>query len=650
MRPPEPKALSLSAHTDLGDQVALDRGSVSDLLARCDSEQLIEHLQEQARHAGVRAGGAEVRSWQNSLPVLFRDLVDAGLSDVEVLLEHQLPHSKMRIDVVLCGIHPRTRETSFVFVELKQWSHAAAKLESVVEVEVPNLGMKLHPSEQVRRYCQYFMDHTPALARRPRAVHGIAYLHNARRANVAAGRIDEYGRLFTMDDRAKSVDHLRSLLAADATRDANRDAGDEFLGFEHRPTKPFLTHVAAELKDREQFVLLDDQVVAYEVVLEAVVRSKAAKTRTVVIVMGGPGSGKSVIALSLVAELSRRGVDVAHATGSKSFTLTMRKYGGKGSSRLQGMFKYFNSFVGAEPGDLRVLICDEAHRIRESGVDRFTKKAQRERARRQVEELIDVAGVPVFLLDENQVVRPGEMGSEAEITAAARAAGCEVEIVRLRDQLRCGGSVSYDTWVARLLGIGTEVGPPIPWSAIAGPLDEAMTVTSAPSPAELEKWVQAQQSGDNGVGRLTAGFCWPWSKPVLTPDGPRLVEDVVIGDWRRPWNAKTENKLKVPEVPESSYWATDERGFGQVGCVYTAQGFEYDWSGVIFGPDLVRRDGRWVPNRAVSKDTDLRRADDQHFTALVKNTYKVLLTRGMRGTAVFSTDPETQAFLEEMTS
>ncbi|AHI01009.1 DNA/RNA helicase domain-containing protein [Kutzneria albida] len=589
-----------------------------------------------------------MRSWQNSLPVLFRDLVDAGLGDVEVLLEHQLPHSKMRIDVVLCGIHPRTDETSYVFVELKQWSRAEALLESVVTV--PGLGRKLHPAEQVRCYCQYFLDHTPALADRPRTVHGIAYLHNARRADVASDRIDDYGRLFTLDERAKLVDHLRSVLGVGCRRDVNRTAGDDFLTFEHRPTKAFLKHVAAELQDRKQFVLLDDQKVAYEIVLDAVVRSKAAMTRTAVIVMGGPGSGKSVIALSLVAELARRGVEVAHATGSKAFTKTMRKYGGKGSTRLQGTFKYFNSFMTADPSSLQVLVCDEAHRIRENSVSRFTPKQARDQARRQIDELLAVAAVPVFLLDENQVVRPGEMGTEADIAAAAEAAGCKVEVVRLHDQLRCGGSVSYDTWVARLLGLGGEVGPPIPWSKIAGPLDEGITVTSAPSPAQLEKWVLAQQAED-GTGRLAAGYCWKWSNPVQ-PEGeaPRLVEDVVIGDWRRPWNAKADAKPKVPDVPESDYWATDERGFGQVGCIYTAQGFEYDWSGVIFGPDLVRRDGRWVAIRELSKDPDLRRAGDLHFAALVKNTYKVLLTRGMRGTAVCSTDPETQAFLEEMAS
>jgi hypothetical protein len=158
-----------------------------------------------------------------------------------------------------------------------------------------------------------------------------------------------------------------------------------------------------------------------------------------------------------------------------------------------------------------------------------------------------------------------------------------------------------------------------------------------------------QQAGYGGIARIAAGFCWPWSDPARTADGLRLVDDVRIGDWQRPWNAKADRNKAVQGVPDSDFWATDERGFGQVGCIYTAQGFEYDWSGVIFGPDLVRRDGRWVPNRANSKDPQVKRADDLRFAALIKNTYKVLLTRGMRGTAVYSTDPETQSFLEEMT-
>jgi hypothetical protein len=633
--------------------VALVRGRAADLLREANAGTLPARLNEQAGYVlGTRVGTSEVNSWRRSLPVLLGDLVDASLEDVEVLLEHQLPHSKQRIDVVLCGVHPRDGSSSFVFVELKQWSVAESQLASLVSVSgMP--GHHLHPVEQVRGYCQYVVDHTPALADRPRAVAGVAYLHNACRVDVAGltqYQSSEYGRLFTMDDKARLIDHLRARLDPAAHRDASRHAGDEFLGYAHRPTKPLLTLAAAELQEREQFVLLDEQRVAYDLVMQAVERSRAAQTRTVVIVEGGPGSGKSVIALSLVGALARRGLAVHHATGSKAFTQTMRKYAGRGNPRVGGLFKYFNTYVGCEPRELDVLVCDEAHRIRENGTTRFTPKERRARAGRQIDELLNVATVPVFLLDENQTVRPGEMGSLREIDAAARALGCAVEVVRLQDQLRCGGSVSYDTWVARLLGLSGTTEPPIPWSKLAGPLDAGIELAAAASPQALEDWVRNRAEEHGGVARLASGYCWPWSDPVTGPEGqPRLADDVRIGAWQRPWNAKSEGRKVVPGVPESNYWATDERGFGQVGCIYTAQGFEYDWSGVIFGPDLVRREGRWEPRRTESKDPAVRRADELHFAALIKNTYKVLLTRGMRGTAVYSTDPETQSFLEEMT-
>ncbi|MGC7102523.1 DNA/RNA helicase domain-containing protein, partial [Amycolatopsis lurida] len=632
--------------------MALIRGRAADLLVEAEAGQLHVRLREQFGYAlGRRAGVNEVTSWQKSLPILLRDLLDAGLGDIEVLLEHQLPHSKQRIDVVLIGAHPRTGDSSFVFVELKQWSRAEVYLAEVLNV--PGLpGRHLHPAEQVRGYCQYLADHTPALADRPRSVHGIAYLHNASRADVLTltqYATSEYGRLFTKDDKAQLTEHLVAVLDPAAERRTNAEAGDEFLGFAHRPTKSLLDLAAREIQDREQFVLLDEQRVAYELVMQAVERSRAAQTRTVVVVEGGPGSGKSVIALSLLGALSRRGLTVNHATGSKAFTQTMRKVAAHRQPRVKSLFKYFNSYVGADPRALDVVICDEAHRIREKGTTRWTKKEYRDRADRQVNELINIATVPVFLLDENQVVRPGEMGSLSEITAAAEALGCEFEVVRLHDQLRCGGSVSYDTWVARLLGLGGDPEPPIAWSKLAGPLDEGITLTSAESPEALESWVLRQQADHGGVARIAAGYCWPWSDPKTGPDGRYLVNDVRIGGWERPWNAKSESTKAVPGVPASDYWATDPKGFDQVGCIYTAQGFEYDWSGVIFGPDLVRRDGMWRPMRSESKDPEVRRADDLHFAALIKNTYKVLLTRGMRGTAVFSTDPETQDFLEEMT-
>jgi DUF2075 family protein len=159
----------------------------------------------------------------------------------------------------------------------------------------------------------------------------------------------------------------------------------------------------------------------------------------------------------------------------------------------------------------------------------------------------------------------------------------------------------------------------------------------------LESWLRGQNPDGADTARIAAGYCWRWSDPAVVDGSKALVDDVVIGEWRRPWNAKPEKP--VPGVPASHFWASDPRGFGQVGCIYTAQGFEYDWSGVILGDDFVRRGGAWAARRDRSFDGQMKKAAEQEFPALVRNTYKVLLTRGMKGTVLYSTDPETQQFL-----
>jgi DUF2075 family protein len=155
----------------------------------------------------------------------------------------------------------------------------------------------------------------------------------------------------------------------------------------------------------------------------------------------------------------------------------------------------------------------------------------------------------------------------------------------------------------------------------------------------LAEKLQARQNA-----RMAAGYCWTWSDP--RPDGS-LVPDARIGDWFRPWTLKGDRS--VGDAPPAALWASDERGFGQVGCVYTAQGSEYEWNGVLLGPDLVWRTDRWVAVRSANRDPDFRstkRVSDADFDLLVRNVYKVLLTRGLRGVYLYSTNAETQRFLE----
>jgi hypothetical protein len=597
------------------------------------SDVLAEHMR---MSAGVSVSAAERRSWDRSLPVLAQDLVQAGLSQVEMLIEYQLPLTSKRADVVLAGQDRRTGGDAYLVVELKQWSHAELFEDDpgLVLVEHMRGGPKLHPVLQAKGYCDYLSDYVSVLRERPHAVHGVAYLHNAAKADVADlyDRVrDDRTRLFTQTTRGAFVDYLRDRFAPAP----GAGAADRFLASDIRPSRQLLTVAAAEIRNQTQFVLLADQRLAYELVLHEVDRAHKQDTKTVVIVTGGPGSGKSVIALALLGELSRQGRPVLHATGSQSFTQTMRRYVGKGSTQVKSMFKYFNNFVDARRNGLDVLICDEAHRIREVSANRYTPAAKRT-GRPQVDELLDAARVPVFLLDEHQVVRPGEIGTVEEISRHAAARGLDVRHVPLDAQFRCGGSRRYEDWVLGLLGLDGR--QPVAWGG-----DDHFDVSLAESPDELESVLRDRLDAGFSA-RMTAGFCWRWSDP----DGDRLVPDVVIGDWARPWNAKGERA--VGGAPPSALWATLPGGFGQVGCVYTAQGFEYDWNGVIVGPDLVVRDGRLVTVRAASKDPALVRGSvsDDQADRLIRNTYKVLLTRGMMGTILYSVDAQTQRFLASL--
>ncbi|PYC87445.1 ATP-binding protein [Streptomyces tateyamensis] len=617
----------------------LFRGSASSVSAERAAGTLVPRLSENfVRKHGHRPSPSEARSWERSIPVLTDALLDAGLGEVEVLLEYQLPLTSRRADIVLAGVHPRTQEPSYVVVELKQWSDASPDDDAPALCWVDSYPTpRLNPIEQVRGYCDYLADFNGALAEHPHRVAGVAYLRNATEFGIRGlqdvGQ-DLRGRMFSGERRADLLKHLTTLLAPAA----GAQAADELLLGKQRPSKQLMAVAAQEVRAREQFVLLEEQRLAYEMVLRAVERSHRADRKEVVVVLGGPGTGKSVIALSLLGELYRQGRSALHATGSRSFTLTMRKVVGARKPAVQKLFKYFNDFITAEKNALDVLICDEAHRLRSTSSTRWTPAGHRTN-RSQVDELIDAARVPVFLLDENQVVRPGELGTEAQIVEAAKAKGLDVHVVQLSDQFRCGGSDAYVNWVNRLLDL-TDGGPSV-WEP-----DGLMDLLVADSPSALEEFLRARLA-EKYQARITAGYCWRWSPEPK--DGEPLPQDVVIDTWARPWNLRGDRSISG--APPAALWATDPAGFGQVGCVYTAQGFEYDWSGVIIGPDMVWRGDRWVVNRHLSKDNVFTKATtDAEVDRLIRHTYKVLLTRGVRGTVVYSADAETRAKLRELVS
>lgn len=584
------------------------------------------------------ASPSEINSWRNSLRAVSQVFEAGRLRDHGVLLEYELPLTSKRLDCLVTGRNGTLHDNA-VIIELKQWERCE---ESDGDRVVTFVGRAdrdvLHPSIQVGQYKMYLEDGHTAFHEGddPVGLNACSYLHNYNLGPsdpILAAKFEsalaKYP-IFASDD----VDKLTGYLWPQLERGQGMHALGRILESKYRPSKKLLDHVGALLKGRDAYILLDEQLVAFDRVLAEAKQAYKDKRKAAIVIRGGPGTGKSVIALNLLAALSKLGLNTHYVTGSKAFTNTLRRIVGQRASQ---QIKFFNSYVAAEFNDIDVMICDEAHRIREFSHNRFTPRQQRSE-KPQIEELFHAAKVAVFFVDDNQVVRPGEVGSAQMVLEQAARENCRTFEYKLAAQFRCSGSDGFINWVNNTLEIERTAN--VLWN-----LNDNFEFRIVASPEETETLIRERVSA-GATGRMTAGFCWPWSRP--RPDGS-LVNDVVVGDYRRPWNARSDAGRLAREIPPENLWAYDPRGIDQVGCIYTAQGFEFDYAGVIFGPDLVYRHGTgWVGDKENSCDTVVKRSRDQ-FADLVKNTYRVLLTRGMKGCFVHFIDKETERFFKSRT-
>lgn len=609
----------------------LYRGTAEEVLDAIDRQQLIPQMAENFYELnGESPRPAEIRSWQNSIPHLARLLVNAELGDTQMLLEVKLPVTSIRMDIVLVGSDPQTGKMSVVIVENKQWSKVELEPGSeLVRVDYQHTARThIHPVNQAWGYRQVMDGFVPLL--RDVKVRCIANMHNAsqeelRKISIAHRRGVQpepmYTRMYGKDQRDLFMSELRAVLSTEKSALHAR----ELLSATVRSTEPLMTTVARGLDQRTVFPLLDEQREAYDYVRAQVERARTEQHKEVIVIQGGPGTGKSVIALELMRAFNAQGVDAIHATGSKSFTRTLRKHITEGWGISSHQFSYFNNFSEAAGNHINVIIADEAHRLRSRSA-KNSKKAQ-------VVELIEATRVPVFLLDEHQNVRPHEVGSVERIRDAVASLGLKFHKIDLRHQFRCGGSQEYIDWVDGLLGLIPGEGPRS-WKP-----QKNFELRVAPTPEAMERFLRRRTEDGHGA-RIAAGFCWPWSP--TTRGG--LVNDVVIGDWRRPWNSRSDHYLG--KIPPSYLWATDPGGFEQIGCVYTAQGFEYDYAGVIFGNDLLWRGRGWTSDASANKDYQVN--SERDFDHLARKIYRVLATRGMKGAVLYSTDPETKFFFARL--
>lgn len=579
----------------------------------------------------------EVNSWRNSLRSLSQVVQYAELLMHGIILEYQLPLSSKRLDCMICGKDKEGNDNA-VIIELKQWDKCdEAESDQLVSTWVGGAQRDvLHPSVQVGQYQMYLEDvHTVFNADvNPIALSACSYLHNYKYYRddiIFAPRYEKHLErypLFTADD----VDHLRDFLVPKLKDGDGMEVLKRVEESRYRPSKKLMDHVSFMIKNKSDYILLDEQLVIFEKVFLAARKGFHDKQKTAIIVKGGPGTGKSVIALNLMADLLRAGYNAHYATGSRAFTETLRKIIG---TRGSAQFKYFNSYGTAQLNDIDVLIADEAHRIRSTSNSRFTPSAKRSNLP-QVHELLQASKVSVFFIDDKQVVRPNEIGSVQYLKESAKAANCKILEYELDIQFRCAGSDAFVNWVSNTLAI--ERTASVLWDE-----KEMFEFKIFDSPDDLEKAIR-EKVGQGFTGRVTAGFCWPWSDP--NHDGT-LPDDVIIGDYKRPWDARPEAKHLAPGIPTASLWAYDPNGINQIGCVYTAQGFEFDYVGVIIGKDLVYdpKTAQWVGIKENNADSVVKRSKDQ-FVDLVKNTYRVLLTRGLKGCYVYFMDENTRNFFK----
>lgn len=584
-----------------------------------------------SRHYGEATGRAvgpsELQAWKNSLLEMAKVLQDEEIpSDVGVAIEYQLPQSAKRIDFVIAGEDDQAR-SAVIIVELKQWSESRRSEKDAIvwarrggrtgEREGP------HPSYQAWSYAAYLRDFNTAVQDGDIDLRPCAYLHNHPRD----GEIDhphykdhiDRAPLFLQRERTK----LQAFIRTHVRRGDRRKALYSIENGRIQPSKMLADSVKGMLQGKTEFVMIDDQKVVYESVLS--LDAKAQDKKQVVIVQGGPGTGKSVLAVNLLSALLQRKRNVRYVSKNAAprKVYQAKLTGTFTQTYISNLFTGSGAFVDVAADSYDALIVDEAHRLNaKSGL-------YRNLGDNQIRELIRAARCTVFFVDDDQRVTLHDIGHTEELRNLASAAGAEITELELSSQFRCNGSDGYLAWLDDVL-------------AIRETANEVLDTTEYDfrvfdSPAEMHALIEARNRANNR-SRVVAGYCWKWPSKK-----DPAAWDIVMDEFRykRRWNLDKDGSL----------WIVAPESVNEVGCIHTCQGLELDYVGVIIGPDLVFRDGQMVTDasRRASSDQSVkglkkmikedRVAGLKLADLIVENTYRTLMTRGMKGCYVYCADP-----------
>jgi DUF2075 family protein len=589
-----------------------------------------------------KVNNSEYRSWQNS-PVAIKNLIDlSGVKDTFVTFEYLVPYTQRRIDCMLYGKN-ELQKGYVIHIELKQWDKVEPTNIEGNWIETytgrPN-NRVAHPSQQVKGYHDYLISFVEIFEEDNLGLFGCAYCHNYERKDgeglhdpIYKDILGQYP-LYSRNDIIELADKVKSLLNSGG----GYDIFNKFMQSAIKPSKKLLESASKIISNESDFALLNDQIVARNTIISKIKNARTRNEKSVILIKGGPGTGKTVIALHILAEIAKLKAkrSVFFSTKSKPLLEGIKNRLGRGSN-AKLLFTNLNQFIPSrvEENSVDVLIIDEAHRIGKTSNHQYTKAVDRTDLQ-QIETLIRASKTSIFFIDDKQVIRNAEIGSSELIKEYALKYDCSIEEVELTSQFRCNGSDNYLDWIESSLGHNSE-------KRILSPKDN-FDFKIFSSPQVLYNTLVEKNNG-NITARLVAGFCWEWSKN-LDSNG-ELIKDVRIGDFAMPW--ETHGDINKPPTGYVKWyeWAYLPEGIKQVGCIYTAQGFEFDYIGVIVGSDLKydKENDCLIGDIHQTKDPTLRKGKE-NFDEYVKNIYRVLMTRGMKGCYVYFVDHEVRKYFE----
>ena len=579
---------------------------------------------------------SEFDSWKNSLSRMYMVLADTSIPDhAGIAIEYNVPQTSKRVDFIVSG-YDADNQSNAVIIELKQWDELKKVdgKDALVETYTGGgLREVVHPCYQVWSYATLIRDYNKTVQDQNIILSPCAYLHNyALKENdpILDEQYKEYieeAPVFCERDALK----LREFIHRFIQKGDDKKILYEIDHGKIRPSKSLQNAISNMLRGNCEFIMIDDQKVVYENILQLACKSKADMKKRTIIVEGGPGTGKSVVAINLLAELTKRGQFAQYASKNSAprQVYSQKLKGNFKKSRVDIMFRSTGSYTEIENNYVDTILVDEAHRMNEkSGM--FQNMGEN-----QIKEVIHSSKCSVFFIDESQRVTMSDIGSVDEIKKWAKAESSEVTQLKLLSQFRCNGSDGYLAWVDNTL----EIQPTANYNLE----DIDYDIRVLDSPLEVRELI-IEKNKINHRSRMLAGYCWDWIR-----DGKNnsKVHDIKIGDFEMSWNLG------------NSIFALDETSIDEIGCIHTSQGLEFDYVGLIIGDDMRYENHHIVTDFSKRAKTDqsmkgIKKLDKQdHCKAeekadeIIKNTYRTLMTRGMKGCYIYCTDQNLRNYLKQ---